>query len=261
VEEAVRVFVKGASERVLAMCAWESESAHDAALTVAEAMAEQGYRVLALAEGVAPDTLDPSQTPAEPVELAFLGFVGMIDPLRPGVREAVAACHAAGITVCMITGDHPVTALAIARDLGLANRPDQVVAGGELEGKSPEELQAYIHKVRVFARVAPRQKLELVEAAKHLPGKDVAAVPGERPRARSLDVCSSAGVRRLPLFYRRPLQFAEVMRSAISLNGCLPYRQRREFKPKAAGAINVVRHATLSLVPVRSSTPGTEASP
>jgi magnesium-transporting ATPase (P-type) len=89
----------------------------------------------------------------------------MIDPLRPGAREAVAACHQAGITVCMITGDHPVTALAIARDLGLASSADQVVAGRELEGKALDELQHYIHKVRVFARVAPRQKLELVEAA------------------------------------------------------------------------------------------------
>ena len=97
--------------------------------------------------------LDPSRTPAEPKGLTFLGFVGMIDPLRPGVREAVAACHEAGIDVCMITGDHPVTALAIARDLGLASRPDQVASGRELEGKSLDELQKAIDKVRVFARV------------------------------------------------------------------------------------------------------------
>jgi magnesium-transporting ATPase (P-type) len=166
VNDAIHAFVKGAPERVLAMCAGESESGHHAALAVADALAAQGYRVLALAEGPAPDNLDPSRTPSEPAGLTFLGFVGMIDPLRPGAREAVASCHAAGITVCMITGDHPVTALAIARDLGLASRPDQVVAGRELEGKSPEDLQEYIHTIRVFARVAPRQKLDLVEAAR-----------------------------------------------------------------------------------------------
>jgi magnesium-transporting ATPase (P-type) len=92
----------------------------------------------------------------------------MIDPLRPGVSEAVAACRTAGITVCMITGDHPVTALAIARDLGMAERADEVVSGREREGKSPDELREIVKRARVFARVAPRQKLELVDAAQRL---------------------------------------------------------------------------------------------
>ncbi len=163
----VHVFVKGAPERVLAMCAAEASSGSLAKRqATAEAMAEQGYRVLALAEGQAPENCDPSQTPAEPSHLTFLGFVGMMDPLRPGVREAVAQCHAAGIAVCMVTGDHPVTALAIARDLGLASQPNQVVPGHVLEGRAREELLAVVQKARVFARVAPRQKLELVEAAR-----------------------------------------------------------------------------------------------
>ncbi|UCE61776.1 MAG: cation-transporting P-type ATPase, partial [Phycisphaerales bacterium] len=91
----------------------------------------------------------------------------MIDPLRPGVREAVAACHVAGVSVAMITGDHPVTALAIARDLGLATGPEQVVTGPELVGKSAEDLRETVERGRVFARVTPRQKLELVDAARH----------------------------------------------------------------------------------------------
>jgi magnesium-transporting ATPase (P-type) len=166
IDGAVRVFVKGAPERVLAMCAWkEADSPLTKLQSLAESMARQGYRVLALAEGPGPDDLGPSGTPPEPSGLRFLGFVGMIDPLRPGVREAVAACHDAGITVCMITGDHPVTALAIARELGMAARPDQVVTGRDLEDKAPEELPEAVRQVRVFARVAPRQKLELVEAA------------------------------------------------------------------------------------------------
>jgi Ca2+-transporting ATPase len=102
----VYVFVKGAPERVLAMCNWADESDRQRQLALASEMASQGYRVLALAEGPAPAHLDTRQTPPEPTGLTLLGFVGMIDPLRPGVREAVASCHAAGITVCMVTGDH-----------------------------------------------------------------------------------------------------------------------------------------------------------
>jgi magnesium-transporting ATPase (P-type) len=166
-DDAVRIFVKGAPERVLTMCAWPEHGDRGPEVqALAESMAEQGFRVLALAEGTAPADLDPEQIPAEPSGLTFLGLVGMIDPLRPGVREAVAACHEAGITVCMITGDHPVTALAIARDLGFASRPDQVVTGRELESQSPDEIQQTVQKVRVFARTTPRQKLQLVEAAR-----------------------------------------------------------------------------------------------
>lgn len=160
------VFVKGAPERVLEMCRWEDESQPAAFQKMAEAMAAEGYRVLGLADGLTPCTLSAEMTPPQPRDLTFRGFVGMIDPLRPGVREAVQACNAAGITVCMVTGDHPVTALAISRDLGLATRPEQVVSGLELAGKSPEELKEAIQRGRVFARVAPRQKLELVEAAR-----------------------------------------------------------------------------------------------
>jgi Ca2+-transporting ATPase len=165
----VRVFVKGAPERVLAMCQLEEGPSSLADfLARAEAMAERGYRVLALAEGRVAGEVDSHSTPPEPEGLRFLGFAAMIDPLRPGVREAVAACAEAGITVCMITGDHPVTALAIARDLGFASDPSQVVVGRDLEGKTPEELEKAVAAARVFARVAPRQKLELVEAARRL---------------------------------------------------------------------------------------------
>jgi calcium-translocating P-type ATPase len=156
----VRVFVKEAPERVLPMC-----RDGGGRLAGAEEMARRGYRVLALAEGSAGD-LDPSRAPPEPSGLTFLGFVGMIDPLRPGVRDAVATCRGAGIVVSMVTGDHPVTALAIARDLGLADRPEEVVSGRELEGLSAARLEEAVRSARVFARVSPRQKLELVEAAR-----------------------------------------------------------------------------------------------
>ncbi len=178
------LFVKGAPEKVLAMCDWgaglrESETSHkiEEMLRLAESMAEQGYRVIALAKGSASAELDTGYVPPEPSSLNFLGFVGMIDPLRSGVADAVAACREAGVSVSMITGDHPVTALAIARDLGLVGEQDQVVIGSELLKMSPEEMEEAVRTVRVFARVAPHQKLELVDAARRT--GDFVAVTGD----------------------------------------------------------------------------------
>lgn len=161
--DGIAVMVKGAPERVLAMCPMDEESRAKAHAT-ARAMAERGFRVLALAAGEAPG-VTPDGAPPEPEGLVLRGFVGMIDPLRPGVREAVESCHRAGITVCMATGDHPVTALAIARELGLAESAEQVVTGAEVASASPEELRGWIERVRVFARMAPTQKLDVVQAA------------------------------------------------------------------------------------------------
>nr|WP_261360687.1 HAD-IC family P-type ATPase [Aeoliella straminimaris] len=163
-EGGVVASVKGAPERVLPMCAMD-DSEQSVLLDRAAGLAELGYRVLALATGPV-SNMDESSVPSEPAGLEFVGFVGMIDPLRSGAREAVAACRAAGIEVSMITGDHPVTALTIARQLDLAIGPDQVVAGSELNDRTPVELQDLVRRVRVFARTTPRQKLDLVEAAR-----------------------------------------------------------------------------------------------
>ncbi len=161
-----RVFVKGAPERVLGMC----QGADSAALLAkAEEMAARGLRVLALAEGDSDHSAELHGAPPEPSGLRFLGFIGMIDPLRAGVPEAVAQCREAGIRVWMVTGDHPVTALAIARDLGMADSPDQVVTGTALAGMTQQEIVALIRRSRdslVFARVSPEQKLQLVQAAR-----------------------------------------------------------------------------------------------
>ncbi|MDW7995387.1 MAG: HAD-IC family P-type ATPase [Gemmatales bacterium] len=161
------VVVKGAPERVLFMCRDLDESRRTALIQSAEQLAAQGYRVLALAEGiVAADGAGVPPALESDHALNFLGYVGMIDPLRPGAKEAVAECHRAGITVCMITGDHPTTALAIARELGLAERPEQVVTGQQLEKVPAEQLPRLVQTARVFARVTPKQKLLIVEAAK-----------------------------------------------------------------------------------------------
>jgi P-type Ca2+ transporter type 2C len=165
---ATKVFIKGAPERVLAMCDIpEYGKSGKQFQSTAEDLARKGYRVLALAQGKVAEELDPAQVPSEPGNLEFLGFVGMIDPLRPGARDAVVACGVSGITVSMVTGDHPITALAISRELGLAAHAEQVVTGTELLGKSDEELQEIVQNARVFARVAPHQKLKLVQALRN----------------------------------------------------------------------------------------------
>ncbi|MCE7874428.1 HAD family hydrolase [bacterium CPR1] len=150
------VAVKGAPETVLSL-----SSGVEAApwLSAAEEMARQGLRVLLLADSTLPHfDLAPDEFKIENLEPVAL--VGMVDPLRPEVPDAVAACKQAGVRVIMVTGDHPVTALAISRQLGLAERPDEVISGSEL--KNPEEA---LDRVRVFARTAPEQKLEIVQAA------------------------------------------------------------------------------------------------
>jgi magnesium-transporting ATPase (P-type) len=161
------VFVKGSPERVLTMCTGTTDpSSLNDWLARAESLAQRGLRVLALAQGSAP--IRVSEVPAEPSRLNFLGLLGMSDPLRPDVLGAVSACRSAGITVCMVTGDHPRTALAIARELGMAENENEVVSGRELNGLSDHELQDVVKRVRVFARVVPRQKLALVNAAQRL---------------------------------------------------------------------------------------------
>lgn len=165
VEGTVRAFVKGAPEQVLSMCR-DDEAVRSALESVALEMAGRGLRVLALAEGEADVEADSAHAPMEPSNLRFLGFVGMIDPLRAGVRDAIESCHAAGVEVSMVTGDHRVTALAIAKELGLAQDESQVTTGPELTSKSPEEVASLVARVRVFARIAPRQKLQIVEAAR-----------------------------------------------------------------------------------------------
>jgi magnesium-transporting ATPase (P-type) len=158
------IAVKGAPERVLAMCAM-ADATRRAAQAAAEEMAALGRRVIALAAAEAMGRVTPGAVPVQPSGLRFLGFVGLIDPLRPGAADAVQACAVAGIRVIMVTGDHPVTALAIARDLGIAATPEEVVAGTDLDSDSLATLREAVARARVFARIAPGQKLALVRAA------------------------------------------------------------------------------------------------
>ncbi len=163
-ESGRRVFVKGASERLLQMCQLPADQT--ARLNdLSESLAAEGFRVLALAAGDVADDFDPDGETVDPSGLTLLGFVGMVDPLRPGVKESIEACHRAGIRVCMITGDHPVTATAIARDLGIVSDEHPTVTGDELSRQDSDGLRETVDRHTVFARVAPKQKLDLVLAA------------------------------------------------------------------------------------------------
>jgi Ca2+-transporting ATPase len=125
-----------------------------------EQMARNGMRVLGVAFRVVPEN-----EPLHDVErnLVFLGLLGMIDPPRPEVRAAVATCRRAGIRPVMITGDHPLTASYIARDLGIA-ADDTVVTGSAISAMSDDELAAVAARTAVFARVSPEHKLRIVAA-------------------------------------------------------------------------------------------------
>jgi Ca2+-transporting ATPase len=152
-------YAKGAPEVIVAACVME-DAARGAALDAARAMAEQALRVLALARRVDArrDQVDNG--------LTLLGLVGMIDPPRPEAKAAVEACERAGIRVLMITGDHPQTAAAVARELGLLGdaRSGQVVTGTELDAMDDATFEREIERIAVLARVSPAHKLRAVQA-------------------------------------------------------------------------------------------------
>jgi P-type Ca2+ transporter type 2C len=165
----VIAFTKGSPEAVVSKCNRSFNTNEDidrtALLGTAGVMAAEGLRVLAFAYRSWPE-LPVIQNPEElESELVFLGFVGLIDPPRLGVKEAVALCKSAGITPVMITGDHPATAGAIARELGILLDNDKgIMTGPELARLDQAEFQSVVEKVRVYARVDPTQKIRIVEA-------------------------------------------------------------------------------------------------
>lgn len=124
-------------------------------------MANQALRTLAFAKkkGRAADSTEGAEE-----DMTFLGLVGMIDPPRPESKEAVEKCKEAGIRVVMITGDHKLTAKAIARELEIYKEGDGVLTGPELEGMDEDELADYVDKVSVYARVSPSHKLKIIDA-------------------------------------------------------------------------------------------------
>lgn len=199
-------FTKGAPDVLLPLCGYVysqgdirplTDSDRQSLLEINASLGQKALRVLALAfrgwDGL-PTTISP-----ETVEqgLVFVGFAGMIDPPRPEVKTAVELAKEAGIRTVMITGDHKLTATAIAAGLGILEDEGQlVVTGPELEKLSDLELEQMIEKVRVFARVSPEHKVRIVEALKA--EGHVVAMTGDgvndAPALKRADIGASMGI-------------------------------------------------------------------
>ena len=159
-------YAKGAPEVILASCSRQltregelglEEADRTAILGAVQEMAGEALRVLAVAKKTGA-TLEDAER-----DMTFLGLVGMIDPPRPEAKSAVAQCNRAGIRVVMITGDHPLTAQAIAAEIGLVHT-GRAVSGAELEDMSDEQLASEVESIEVYARVSPAHKLRVVTA-------------------------------------------------------------------------------------------------
>jgi len=163
-------FVKGAPERLIGMCTQQRQASEDKPIDPAfwhgliDTLASEGFRVLALA--CVPMEQGKRELAFADVEtgLTLLALVGIMDPPREEAIRAVAACHSAGIRVKMITGDHAVTAAAIARSMGLAVAGGMALTGAEVEAMDETTLRQAVREVDVFARASPEHKLRLVGA-------------------------------------------------------------------------------------------------
>lgn len=182
---------KGAVDVLLPLC---PHAPHDAVMERVEALASSGMRVLACAgcgveEGWSPDGGAP------PGELAFMGLIAMMDPPRQEARDAVERCRRAGIRPVMITGDHPLTAAAIAGSLGIGHGGG-VVSGAELDRLGPEGLAGIVGGTSVYARVSPEHKLLIVEALRK--SGQVVAMTGDgvndAPALKRADIGVAMGI-------------------------------------------------------------------
>jgi Ca2+-transporting ATPase len=167
------IAVKGAPEAVSDLCHFDAARQEEMNVQI-ERMANHGLRVIAVGRATfRPADLPPNQ---HDFPFEFLGLLGLADPVRPGVPEALQDCYTAGIRVIMITGDYPGTARNIAEKIGL-NPSDQIITGPELDKMSDAELQERIRTTCIFARAVPEQKLRLVKALKS--NGEVVAMTGD----------------------------------------------------------------------------------
>lgn len=198
------IFIKGSTEAILKRCHQRLDQQGELAPLdsaqveqEANAMADQGLRVLAFAKKSATADLYSLDHPDIEQGLIFLGLQGMIDPPRPEAVAAIRACQSAGIQVKMITGDHALTAAAIAQMMGLSQTDEaRAFTGQELERMDSQELVATVTDSAVFARVAPEQKLRLVEA---LQAKgEIVAMTGDgvndAPALKQADIGTAMGM-------------------------------------------------------------------
>ncbi|GCE07392.1 hypothetical protein KDAU_47210 [Dictyobacter aurantiacus] len=192
-----RLYIKGAPETILGRCAfWQEDGQQELnkagramLLSRSLALAEKGLRVLMVAEGPVDTRID------DPQHLTALGFVGISDPLRPTVAEAVLHCQQAGVRVVMITGDHPVTARAIAREAGLLGEYDEVLNAATIADLQNGELDRLLQNASVIARATPLDKLRIIESL-HRQGHTVAMTGdgvNDAPALRLADIGIAMG--------------------------------------------------------------------
>lgn len=167
------IAAKGAPEAIFDLCHLPAEQVAKLALAI-ETLASSGLRVL----GVAKDVENISELPdiQHDFNFEFVGLIGLSDPIRENVPQAVTECYQAGIRVIMITGDYPATAMNIGRDIGLRNC-EEVITGPQLEELTEAELAEKIKTVNIFARVVPEQKLKIVNALKR--NNEIVAMTGD----------------------------------------------------------------------------------
>jgi len=200
------LFTKGAVDGLLAVCShvWEAgqQKPLDAAfrervLRANEDLAQNGMRVLGVAfrVGSTSENVETGASAGLERDLVLVGLVGMLDPPRAEVQQAVTTCRRAGIRPVMITGDHPATARRIAEDLGILG-DGQVISGPELQSIAPEALDRAVEGISVYARVAPEQKLRIVEALQRR--GHVVAMTGDgvndAPALRRADIGVAMGI-------------------------------------------------------------------
>lgn len=164
----IMAYAKGAPETILTFC----RDADEASLEASRRLSAEGYRVIAVAAG---SVVSPDENGLR--NLNLVGLAAIIDPLRPEAKDAVQTAQAAKLQVVMVTGDHPMTALAIARQLGLARQADEVITGADLTKLESDELDTAVAQAKVFARTEPLQKLAIVESLRRQ-GK-IVAVTGD----------------------------------------------------------------------------------
>jgi len=174
-DDRLYAFVKGGTDTTVPHCTHALIGGEKVELTreiharIAEKNAEfaaTGFRTLAFAIRELPDGADTDDFAAIESDLTYLGIIGLQDPARPEVPASIALAHSAGIKVAMVTGDHALTARAIAEEIGILDEGGTVVSGPEIEGMSDTELRDRVDSIRVYARVNPEHKLRIVDALK-----------------------------------------------------------------------------------------------
>jgi Ca2+-transporting ATPase len=150
---------KGAPEAIFELCKLDIETT-EKYFHVVEAFAEEGYRVIAVANAIQTTSILPASQ--NDFDFVFQGLIGLKDPIRPEVPQAIKECHDAGVKVIMITGDFPTTAKSVAKQAGM--KVDRLMTGNDLNLLNDEELKKIISTVNIFARILPEQKLRIVRA-------------------------------------------------------------------------------------------------